>query len=70
MTSMMRRLLGTGLLLAAASGVSLGQSTTGPEVGEKIPKFELKDQHGRSRDFNSLAGDQGLLLLFSRSADW
>lgn len=47
-----------------------GQNPTGPAVGERIPAFEGVDQNGRARDFESLAGPNGLLLLFHRSADW
>jgi len=42
----------------------------GVKVGEKIPEFELADQTGESRDFDSLKGPKGLLLVFHRSADW
>lgn len=50
---------------APASAVAAG-----PEVGESVPAFEAVDQSGAARDFSSLAGEQGLLLLFFRSADW
>jgi len=43
---------------------------TGPAIGEKIPEFSLPDQSGRSRSLHDLAGPNGLLLVFSRSADW
>jgi hypothetical protein len=43
---------------------------TGPEIGQRIPNFRLEDQSGRLRDFRSLAGRNGLLLAFVRSADW
>lgn len=43
---------------------------TGPEIGEKVPDFALADQHGRTRTLNELMGPNGLLLVFSRSADW
>ncbi len=42
----------------------------GPEVGTKIPAFRLQDQKGQWRDFASLVGPRGALLLFFRSADW
>ena len=53
------------LMSAPASGVAAG-----PEVGQSVPAFEAIDQSGNARDFGSLAGEQGLLLLFFRSADW
>jgi hypothetical protein len=43
---------------------------TGPEIGEKVPDFTLPDQSGRSRSLHDLMGPNGLLLVFSRSADW
>ena len=43
---------------------------TGPEIGEKVPDFTLPDQHGKSRGPAELMGSNGLLLVFSRSADW
>ena len=44
--------------------------TLGPQVGEKVPDFNLTDQHGQPRSLASLMGPKGLLLVFSRSADW
>jgi hypothetical protein len=43
---------------------------TGPAIGEKVPEFTLPDQTGRSRSLHDLVGPNGLLLVFSRSADW
>jgi len=42
----------------------------GPQVGEKVPDFTLPDQDGRRRSLSSLMGEKGLVLVFSRSADW
>jgi hypothetical protein len=56
--------------IAAALGVAAGQVKTGPEVGSRIPAFELADQHGRRRAFDNLRGPNGLVLTFVRSADW
>jgi cytochrome oxidase Cu insertion factor (SCO1/SenC/PrrC family) len=42
----------------------------GPQVGEQVPDFSLVDQHGRTRTLASLMGPNGLVLVFSRSADW
>lgn len=53
------------LMSAQVSGIAAG-----PEVGETVPAFEAIDQSGNARDFASLTGEQGLLLLFFRSADW
>jgi hypothetical protein len=43
---------------------------TGPDIGSKVPDFALPDQSGRSRSLSDLTGPSGLLLVFSRSADW
>src|SRR5256885_339100 len=43
---------------------------TGPEIGQKVPDFTLIDQHGQNRSLKELTGPNGLLLVFSRSADW
>lgn len=45
-------------------------ATSGLAVGEKIPDFALPDQAGKRRQFSDLAGPAGLLLVFTRSADW
>ena len=42
----------------------------GPAVGDRLPVFEVVDQDGRPRTFESLRGPRGLVLLFFRSADW
>jgi len=43
---------------------------TGPAAGAKVPEFALPDQTGRLRPLHDLMGPNGLLLVFSRSADW
>ncbi len=45
-------------------------ATSGLNVGEKIPDFTLPDQNGKQKSFRDLAGPDGLLLVFTRSADW
>lgn len=42
----------------------------GPQVGQAVPDFALVDQQGDTRDLASLMGRNGLMLVFSRSADW
>jgi hypothetical protein len=44
--------------------------TTGPEPRERIPNVSLPDQEGLPRSLANLAGPNGLLLVFYRSADW
>jgi hypothetical protein len=43
---------------------------TGPAIGAKTPPFVLSDQHGQTRTLVDLMGTNGLLLVFSRSAEW
>ena len=42
----------------------------GPQVGERVPDFSLKDQHGNARTLQSIMGPKGAMLVFVRSADW
>lgn len=56
------------LLLATA--LFAAEVQTGPAVGTRIPAFELEDQSGAKRGFDSLRGPNGLMLVFMRSADW
>ncbi len=62
--------LALSVLSAAAPPPEGDPSTLGPAVGQPLPPFEARDQHGRSRDFASLKGPNGLVLVFFRSADW
>ncbi|MAP40593.1 MAG: hypothetical protein CL879_13390 [Dehalococcoidia bacterium] len=45
-------------------------SELGPQVGETVPDFTLMDHRGETRTLESLYGPRGLMLVFSRSADW
>jgi peroxiredoxin len=42
----------------------------GLQPGTQVPAFNLKDQDGNPQTLKSLAGPNGLLILFNRSADW
>lgn len=77
----MRPLLFVGLLAAgvipaasaqtaATAAPAVDVSKLGPQVGEKVPDFALKDQRGQVRTLESLMGPKGLVLVFNRSADW
>lgn len=55
---------------AADDGATGYAADWGPAIGTAIPELETRDSQGMSRDFASLAGDHGLLLVISRSADW
>ena len=45
-------------------------SKLGPQVGERVPEFSLKDQNGKTRTLQSIMGPKGAMLVFIRSADW
>jgi hypothetical protein len=45
-------------------------SKLGPQVGERVPDFSLKDQNGRVQTLQSIMGAKGAMLVFIRSADW
>ncbi len=45
-------------------------SKLGPQVGQQVPDFSLKDQSGETRTLNSIMGPKGAMLVFIRSADW
>ncbi len=45
-------------------------SRLGPQVGERVPDFSLKDQQGRTQTLQSIMGPLGAMLVFQRSADW
>ncbi|HET9384130.1 MAG TPA: hypothetical protein VFO67_03210 [Gemmatimonadales bacterium] len=42
----------------------------GPQVGQRVPDFNLRDQTGRMRNLQSIMGPRGAMLVFFRSADW
>ena len=42
----------------------------GPALGTTAPAIRLRDQHDREQTLATLAGKDGLVLLFVRSADW
>ena len=45
-------------------------SKLGPQVGDRVPDFSLKDQTGKVRTLQSIMGPKGAMLVFVRSADW
>src|SRR5260370_13990779 len=45
-------------------------SRLGPQIGERVPDFNLKYQNGQTRTLQSIIGPKGAVLLFYRSADW
>jgi peroxiredoxin len=70
-------LSGILLIVFAATTVSgqpappkIDVSKLGPQVGERIADFRLPDQNGKVWTPDALMGPNGLMLVFSRSADW
>jgi hypothetical protein len=45
-------------------------SKLGPQVGQRVPDFALKDQNGKQWTRQSIMGPKGAMLVFVRSADW
>jgi peroxiredoxin len=61
------------LFVAAAAIIGAASAQThnyGPAVGATLPVIEAQDQDGARRSVASLAGERGLVLLVTRSADW
>lgn len=62
------------LLVIWLPASSLGAATPedlGPAVGSKAPHALVSiDQAGKTRSFDDLAGENGLVLMFVRSASW
>ena len=75
---LMKTVLSSILLVFLAAATAIGQyaplkidvSKLGPQVGERIADFRLPDQNGTVRTRDALMGPEGLMLVFSRSADW
>ena len=56
--------------LAVSLIAQTAPSVPGIAVGQTIPTIDAPDQNGHLQTLSFLTGKQGLLLLFSRSADW
>ena len=56
------------LITLSCLGASAQMAPAG--VGAKAPDFAAHDQFGHGQTLQSLAGPNGLVLLFFRSADW
>ena len=58
-------------LAAQAAGNDYDKLGKGPKIGTTIPQpLAATDHAGKVRDFASLKGQRGLVLLFSRSLSW
>jgi len=58
------------LLAQQAPREKIDVSKLGPQVGQQVPDFSLKDQFGATRTLDSIMGPKGAMLVFVRSADW
>ena len=45
-------------------------SKLGPQVGQRVPEFSLRDASGKTWTLPSIMGPKGAMLVFYRSADW
>lgn len=46
------------------------EATIGLLPGDAAPSFKARDQYGHDQDNKTVAGENGTVLLFFRSADW
>ena len=58
------------VLALVVPGAAQSDFDPGVGVGTSIPHFELADPDGTVWTFDTLKGEQGLVLQFFRSADW
>ena len=64
-------LVATGLAFGAlTSETAAAGPSIGLPIGTKAPAFELVDQSGATRSFESLGSRGKLAIVFYRSADW
>ena len=61
-----------GLLMALSPGCYTSDCAEkwGPEVGTSSPILDPPDHRGITQSLSTLAGENGLLLIFNRSVDW
>lgn len=55
---------------ATAPRTKIDVAKLGPQVGQVVPDFSLKDQGGKIWTLSSIMGPKGAMLVFYRSADW
>ncbi len=72
----MRRVLfvaAMAAILAVALAAQVNQvniDALGPRAGDRAIAFDLPDQSGHHQTLASVAGPNGTMLVFFRSADW
>ena len=55
---------------SAAGQDSAATFQSGPAISDAAPAFTAHDQFGKEQNNKSVAGPNGTVLLFFRSADW
>ena len=60
----------TQSVVMAQSRTRIHVSKLGPQIGERVREFTLKDQNGKPWTLQSIMGPKGAMLVFYRSADW
>ena len=66
-------LAGSLMTSSSSSQSAAGQDAStqsGPAIGDAAPAFTARDQFGSEQSNKSVAGANGTVLLFFRSADW
>ncbi len=63
---------GVAVMVATAQqpAPAIDTAKLGPQVGATVPPLSGTDQFGTPQTLASLSGPKGLMLVFSRSADW
>ncbi len=56
--------------LAQQPSQRIDVSRLGPQVGQVVPDFRLRDAQGKVWTRDSIMGPKGTMLVFSRSVDW
>ena len=62
--------ISASIVAAQSPGHKIDVSKLGPQPGERVPDFSLKDQNGKLRTLESVMGPKGAMIVFFRSADW
>jgi peroxiredoxin len=57
-------------MAALGAAASASAQSYGPALGTQAPAIQGQDQANAPRDLASLMGENGLVLVFNRSADW
>ena len=66
-----RRLVVTALVWGLSTAAATQDlDRLGPPVGTAVPAFSAVDQFGTTQTLQSVAGPEGTMIVFYRSADW